>query len=89
MVIYWIFYELNFVGNDYNLFMGAHMSVCVANNNKKHNFEPRFTERQKNQNLKIDDHTFMSDEGVRRITLYDEYIYDICVWCGEKIRKET
>ena len=56
----------------------------------KHKFEPRYTEKEKTTYFKSGiPHIFASDESLRRVNLYNEYVYDICIWCGKIVKGEN
>jgi len=64
------------------------MARCY-NGGEKHKFEPRYTEKEKTTYFKLGyPHMFASDESLRRVNLYDEYVYDICIWCGKVVKEK-
>lgn len=49
----------------------------------KHKFEARYTKRLKN--LKIEGYN-MTPEEFNKISVYEVYVYDVCVRCGKIVR---
>lgn len=52
---------------------------CCFNGGNKHKFVPRYTERHVNQ--------MFPSALYRSFNFYNEYVYDICIWCGKIIMK--
>ena len=59
------------------------------NGGNKHNFEARYDEKPvDNLSIKrITGATTRDMYDIRKLTIYQEYLFDICTWCGEKIKR--
>lgn len=56
------------------------------NGGNQHKFRPRYNEKP---NDSVGNLTGKATAGeYRDLLYYDEYLFDICEWCGEKIKKE-
>ena len=54
------------------------------NGGKLHNFHPRYSEKEVEKPINI--WGYPADE-IRRLSFYDVYEKDICIWCGKEIKK--
>jgi len=54
------------------------------NGGKQHKFESRFEEAPNPGPLNVEG---ASPEAFRRLLYYNQYLFDICVWCGQKVEK--
>ena len=55
------------------------------NGGNKHNFQPRYTDVP---NVRVPTSgSGLSNEALKILLMHNEYVYDICTWCG-KIVKE-
>jgi len=57
------------------------------NGGTKHNFQPRYSEKDRSDITKLKGQFEDSEEARRFITL-KIYVCDICEWCGERIKNE-
>lgn len=49
----------------------------------KHKFQPRYTEKKRDvSSLKVKN---IDSDSLRKLITLNEYVYDICVWCGLKV----
>ena len=55
------------------------------NGGSKHKFKPRYDEVPNNKEVHICD---ASAEETRSLIYYNVYLFDICIWCGEKVEKK-
>ena len=53
------------------------------NGGDKHNFKPRYDEKQRDSEYPIE------SCNSRSMLYYEVYIHDICVWCGKIIKKDS
>lgn len=62
--------------------MAFRKSRCY-NGGNQHKFTPRYNERPNSGIIKMKGALI-----TRNFFYYQEYLFDICEWCGKKIRKE-
>ena len=60
------------------------MSKCHSGG-QQHNFQPRYDEKDRGGNIKVEDWGGDSMENVRKMYIIRIYVKDICVWCGKEI----
>lgn len=62
-----------------------HEERCY-NGGRKHKFVPRYDEVP--NNIKFSAIEGVYPEELRKLLYYNIYLFDICEWCGKKIKKE-
>ena len=56
------------------------------NGGDKHKFLPRYTEKQITHKSIHAKKAILTIEQIKALTCYKEYLFDICEWCGKKIK---
>jgi len=57
------------------------------NGGKRHKYTPRYDEIESPHNISFRYNPYVDLDKIRRLSITNEYIYDICEWCGDiKIR---
>jgi hypothetical protein len=59
------------------------------NGGNQHKFEPRFEEEPHPAVLRGVEAQGAGLSQLRTLMVYDHYVYDICVWCGKRIFRQT
>ena len=55
-----------------------------CNGGKLHKFEARYDEKEIISSMKM---SRITPEDARRLTIYEIYVKDVCVWCGKEIKR--
>ena len=63
--------------------------IRCYNGGKQHKFEPRYDEKEVAHNVKITWPYGTTAKEIRKGHILMVYIYDICVWCGKKVKEAT
>uniref|UniRef100_A0A6M3L2Z9 Uncharacterized protein n=1 Tax=viral metagenome TaxID=1070528 RepID=A0A6M3L2Z9_9ZZZZ len=53
-----------------------------------HKFEPRFTEKRIGSSGRYSGTSFDRNQ-IKKLFILQEYLFDICKWCGKKITKDN
>lgn len=60
--------------------MFLNKSYCY-NGGNRHKFSPRYNEKPRLTNMQTKGS--ISPEDMRKLLYYNEYLFDICEWCGK------
>ena len=55
---------------------------------RTHRFEPRYDERPNSQFAGFELSGFGPTPDLRAMMVFQTYVHDICIWCGETIKRE-
>lgn len=54
----------------------------------RHKFEPRYDEENVDGSISISVQGYLDADGLRKLSVINKYIYDICTKCGKIINRE-
>jgi len=64
--------------------MGLFFKTRCYNGGKQHKFEPRFDEVPRSGPIRVKN---VWADDLRKVVYYNKYLFDICVWCGQKVER--
>ena len=57
------------------------------NGGNKHNFQPRYSEQP--TRLSYERGAFDTPASIRKLMFYNNYVCDVCTWCGKRTLPEA